>query len=687
MYGTIQTEVTTVRNQKPQAHPATMTSQSNGDIAAVLDRVIGMPSAIHDDNGENESEFLPSSEFAGSRAGYVFRTDRLGTGYYRDAPSTDASSRPETKRIKLDHDDDDDQQQDVASKPRTVRFDSTKDTAHAIPPRQPTGRELLALAEQQQQQQQTPRRLLDPRSPKSIRSACASLQKTLSENTVQRARHPDDPREFLSSEVRLHDEIVAFRDLAVHLPSYETMVRCGAVGTLLAASSHENVDVAASVFEVLAELLDPALLEERTPTKDADEDEEASLQKRVYNLGLLAEAFFRGGGLEALSANLGRLDESVREEAEGVEDILTLLEALLDLERAGVLRDLPTQSDRESTSIVASICETKLLSWLFRRIETNNHVDDDATASAPISPAVIRLHASKVLATILQHEDYSMKRCGTRLASCPEYTSIFDESDEKPRADDAANQKNSADGTNDDKSKVDGMEILLLSVAAYRKSDPQVEVECEFLENVFDALAASLLREDNVADFVEKEGIELMLRCIREKVHSGGGALKVLNFALSGSAPEAWPEKNAESHRPRDPNHVYKRACQAFVHAGGLKLLFPLYMARKSAIPSPAACSEGGSELARKAAGKSVGDARSKRAKRAARARKKWIAEAEENAIYIVYALTRHIDEESKYDSYSRLLAKFVEEECVSDFLYRSMHRHCSFHFFFDESF
>eukprot|EP00956_Cyclotella_meneghiniana_P041626 scaffold232801_cov23-Cyclotella_meneghiniana.AAC.1 len=86
-------------------------------------------------------------------------------------------------------------------------------------------------------------------------------------------------------------------------------------------------------------------------------------------------------------------------------------------------------------------------------------------------------------------------------------------------------------------------------------------------------------------------------------------------------------------------------------------------MARKSSIPSPAACSEGGSVLAKRAMlGKS--SEISKRAKRAVHARKKWLAEVEQNVINVMYSLTRYINGESKHDSYSRLLAKFVEEDC-----------------------
>jgi len=309
--------------------------------------------------------------------------------------------------------------------------------------------------------------------------------------------------------------------------------------------------------------------------------------------------------------------------------------------------------------VIDSICKTLLLSWLFRRIETknnnsNNNSNNNDSASNPISPAVIRLHVSEVLSTILQHEDYSMKRrCGLKLSALPlpEYTSAFDDDTKKI----AASNTNEGQTNNN----VDGMEILLVSIASYRKTDPQVEVECEFLENMFDALAASLLRPDNVRDFVEKEGIQLMLRCVREKVHSGGGALKVLNFALTGSSSFTKGDGGDDDTLL----NVYKNACEVFVESGGLKSIFPLYMARKSSIPSPAACSEGGSVLAKRAMlGKS--SEISKRAKRAVHARKKWLAEVEQNVINVMYSLTRYINGESKHDSYSRLLAKFVEEDC-----------------------
>lgn len=445
----------------------------------------------------------------------------------------------------------------------------------------------------------------------------------------------------MMNELALNDEIVSFQNAAVDVSCYESVVECGVMGTFLTLLSHENSDVAISVIDVLVELLDTMLLQE--DGKKGEGGASSDPVERARCIGILANAFVDGGGLELITSNLGRFDETVEEDAKGIEDSLTLVESLLDLDRSGILQRA-SGKEKPLPSVVSCICnQTTFVAWLFGRIDKKeSDADHAATANATISPAVLKLHSSEVLSSILQHEDYSMQRCGRALAVLPKYASAFEDSDENPAA------KSNSEGNN----VLDGMEILLLSIAAYRKTDPQIEVECEFLENVFDSLAASLMREDNVADFVEKEGIELMLRCVREKVHSGGGALKVLNFALSGAG--------------NGSNDAYKKACETFVHVGGLKILFPLYMARKSAIPCPATCSEGGSNLAKKGMTKENGGAVSKRAKRAAHARKKWLAEVEHNAIYIMYALTRYIGKDSQYDAHARLLVKFVEDDCVS---------------------
>ena len=610
---------------------------NKASIADVLDSVIGIP-AVNEDTNNDKASFIPSEKFIGSKSSYVFRAGDRGVGYYLDVVGGEERV---TKRAKLDLNDNNEVK-------RSVRFDPAKDQTKSIPARTKktklSGEELLAQAEEAASQ--TPNKNFDTSS-KSIALFSNALNKTHQKNLLLRARYEHDPEKFMMNELALNDEILQFKNAAVDIISYQYLVEHSVISTFGRLMEHENSDVAMSVVSVLVELLDPHLLQESDDEKQ-DSSGDEGMNAKVYNIGLLATAFLHESGFDAIANNLGRFDESLEEDARGVEDSLTLIESFLDLDRAGVLNESQSSESKDSVSVVDYICKTTLLSWLLNRVEKNDESDD--AANNPISPAVIRLHASEVLSTIIQHEDYSSKKCGVRLANCPKYTSVFDENETTVKA-------NSANAN------VDGMEILLISISAYRKSDPKVEVECEFLENIFDALAASLMRADNVSDFLEKEGIELMLRCVREKVHSGGGALKVLNFALTGSS--------AVDEESGDSSSIYKKACEIFIHVGGLKLLFPLYMARKSAIPCPAACSEGGSDLAKKAIS-SERDV-SRRAKRAAHARKKWLVEVERNVVDIMYSLTRYIDKESKYDSYSRLLAKFIADDCVS----------CSYHFSF----
>ena len=638
----------------------------SGSVIDVLDRVIGFSgNGTASSNGSLGAKFIPSKKFSGSKPGYVFRSSDKGTGYYLDEQQLQsAENHRESKRPRLTEDDLDqsDNNGSGSTQPRSVRFDSSRDTTKLIPnntQRRLTGAELLAQAEQNSNATKTIHNLTS----RGIQSSSATFLKALAKNQLLRAQYSDQPEKFMMNEVSLYDEIQQFQSVAVDMRSYIYLVQFEVMGGWLTCLNHENSDVAMAVVNVLVELMDPALLSESGGSGgNNSSEEEVSIGERMENMNMLVVEFVKGGGLELITSNLGRYDETVEEDAKGVEDVLTLVESLLDLDRAGVLnlnhissRGEENEEQKENSSmpssIVACICQqTTLLSWLFKRIEKSNDDNNDevTTTDGTISPEVIKLHASELLSAILQHEDYSGNTNSLcNLSSLPQYSSTLDDNDE-----DNQDQKPAATTSNKEKDAteaktIDGMEILLLAIAKYRKQDPKVEVECEFLENIFDALAASLLREDNVTDFVQAEGIELMLRCLRQKVHAGSGALKVLNFALSGSS---------------SLSNVYKNACETFVGAGGLKTIFPLYMRRKSSIPCPAACSEGGSNLAKK--GGKNGNSSSKRAKRAAQARKKWLMEIERNVINVMYALTSHITTDSRYDAYARLIVKFVEEEC-----------------------
>ena len=591
-------------------------------------------------------------------------------------------------RKKVGEVDDDDDGDDVgAGRRKRARFDPSRDTVLVVPARQkksngrPTGEELLALALAEEEASDRTALVFEP-TLRGARQACKSLDRALRRNRASRDEHPDDPAKFVDDEVALNDAVLCLKDAAADVGLYPELVECGMADSLLTLLGHENVDVAAGAVEVLAELLDPSLLLVVVASGDDDGNgggnapSSSSSGGRAGCVASLANAFVDGGGLDLLSSNLGRLDESVDEESRCAEEVLALVESLLDLDR-GPPSSSPSgdgggggdeDDGGERPSVAACICErTSLVPWLFERIgRTADDPGAAAAATSPPPPDSLRLHSSEVLSAILQHEDYSANMRGPRLAALPRYASAFDDGDGDGGGAAAAAKT------------VDGMDALLLAVAAHRKSDPRSDAGCEFLENALDALAASLLRHDNVADFVEAEGVELMLRCVRQRVHAGGGALRVLSFAMSGSS-----SSSSSSSSGGKGEDAYRGACEAFVRAGGLKLLFPLYMARKSAMPCPAACSDGGCALAR---GGGNNNKASKRARRATRARRQWLAEAERNAANIVYSLTRHIAEDSRYDAHARLLAKFVEEDCVSggfrrDFVGSASARHFSLPF------
>jgi beta-catenin-like protein 1 len=256
-------------------------------------------------------------------------------------------------------------------------------------------------------------------------------------------------------------------------------------------------------------------------------------------------------------ANLGRLNPEVDEDAVGIEDVLTLVENSIELD--------PKAS-------VAIVEQTFLISWLFQQIETRQSG-----------------RAAEVLSLVLQ--DSQVYSTFNDLSRVPPYSSpLLDEPPSEP---------------------MDGMEILLQALALYRKTQPPGELECDFLENVCLALAAALTYSSvNVNKFLEGQGVELVLRCLKEKVHAGGVALKLLDLQSA-------------------------RACEHIVHAGGFKHLFPLFVGR--AIPRPIYTGK--------------------------RARKEWLVMLEENTITIIYNLTRHLTRQSPDDAMERLVVKFSEDD------------------------
>jgi len=110
---------------------------------------------------------------------------------------------------------------------------------------------------------------------------------------------------FMESEVELHETLQELHIIATNPDLYQLMVELGAVPSLLELLSHENTDIAVGVVDLLQELTDVDILHESQ--EGADTLIDALLEQQVCAL---------------LVQNLERLDETVKEESDGVYNTL-----------------------------------------------------------------------------------------------------------------------------------------------------------------------------------------------------------------------------------------------------------------------------------------------------------------------------------------------------------------------------
>jgi len=116
--------------------------------------------------------------------------------------------------------------------------------------------------------------------------------------------------------------------------------------------------------------------------------------------------------------------------------------------------------------------------------------------------------------------------------------------------------------------EIDGIDILLQLLSAYRKRDPVKDSEEEeYVENLFDSLTCLVDEETGKEKFVESEGIELCQIMLREGSMSKPRALRVLDHATGGAAGTL--------------------VCEKFVDAAGLKTIFGMFMKKVRFVRDP----------------------------------------------------------------------------------------------------
>ena len=148
----------------------------------------------------------------------------------------------------------------------------------------------------------------------AVKRILLGFEKKVSKNQEMRIKFPDQPDKFMLSEMELHDVVRELQNVSTVPHLYPIMVELNCVSTLLGLLAHDNTDLAVAAVEVLQELTDVDTMQE------SEEGAEALLESLLANQVC-----------SLMVTNMERLDETVKEEAEGVHNTLAIVENLVEL--------------------------------------------------------------------------------------------------------------------------------------------------------------------------------------------------------------------------------------------------------------------------------------------------------------------------------------------------------------------
>ncbi|XP_020778001.1 beta-catenin-like protein 1 [Boleophthalmus pectinirostris] len=207
----------------------------------------------------------------------------------------------------------------------------------------------------------------EPVDESSVKKMILTFEKRSYKNQELRIKFPDNPEKFMESELDLNDIIQEMHVIATMPDLYHLLVELNAVHSLLGLLSHENTDVAIAVVDLLQELTDIDTLHE------SEEGAE-----------VLIDALLEGQVVALLVQNMERLDESVKEEADGVYNTLAIIENMAEF-RPGLCTEAAQQG---------------LMQWLLKRIKAKMPFDAN------------KLYCSEILAILLQNNDDTRELLG-----------------------------------------------------------------------------------------------------------------------------------------------------------------------------------------------------------------------------------------------------------------------------------
>lgn len=564
-----------------------------------------------------KADYIPAVTWLGSKPGYYFGTAARGTGYYLDHhPSTQGRDRdgpPPSKRARksVQIAEDRNESRTIPTPPTTTA--AAADALLAAAELRAAGRGgggVVAL------------------TAAGAATAAAALKRAAATNATQRAEesHRGGAAFLMAGEVALYEHVAALQAFAADPAAlYPVLLQHGVVPDLVQLLLHDNVDIAVAVTAVFLEWLDSDLLLDAA-NSSGSANEDAARRRRHTAVSQMAAALLRTEGAELLVENLARMqdrdggddndddsgDGNDDDVGRGVEDVLSLLENLLEINAVE-----PEPVSEGGRSVAAVLCQqTALVPWIFAQLKMEN--------------GPYRHRSLELLAHLVPRED--VHQVVTDWSRIPRYKSTFDTG---PGDGGDAITTTATKQPKDGGVTADGIEILLQGVGTFRKRQPAGEADMAFLENSGLVLAALLAYSPAAVEaFVAAQGVELVVRCLKERVYAGAVTLQWLDFAGSDRA--------------------YRHACEHLVAAGALRYLFPLFLGRQlPRLPTAAAAA---------AAAKATASTTKRK-----KDRKELQFTIEGTTVRILYALVRHLKDTSPNDAKERVLAKFVNVDNDAD--------------------
>ncbi|CAL8103628.1 unnamed protein product [Calicophoron daubneyi] len=203
----------------------------------------------------------------------------------------------------------------------------------------------------------------------TIRRLSLLLEKRALANQEARTKFSDQPKRFMQSEVELQETLEEMQILAANPSLYpELATQTRALSLLLGLLAHENTDISLSVIDLFSDLLESGGLAEAGPAR----------------VNPLLDFLFNGQLIQLLMQNVTRLDETNKDEADGVHKTLGIIENLLDV--------------RPEMNVTMS--NQGLFSWLLRRLQRRPVFDQN------------KLYVSELLSILLQLDEANRRHLG-----------------------------------------------------------------------------------------------------------------------------------------------------------------------------------------------------------------------------------------------------------------------------------